>query len=77
MAAASGFGWRSSTHLSSSPARRFGWLQANFRRELEGILEELSQEEEASTRLQKQLDKTQERCVCRLSMCHHQRGARR
>ncbi|KAG2430780.1 hypothetical protein HYH02_013619 [Chlamydomonas schloesseri] len=36
-------------------------LKANFRRELEGILEEVAQDEETSQRLQKQLQRTQER----------------
>ncbi|KAG2425385.1 hypothetical protein HXX76_013799 [Chlamydomonas incerta] len=36
-------------------------LKANFRRELEGILEEVAQEEETSQRVQKQLQRTQER----------------
>lgn len=53
------------------PARRFPSFspallcraapQANFRRELQGILEEVAQEEEATGRLQKQLQRTQER----------------
>eukprot|EP00198_Chlamydomonas_reinhardtii_P000883 XP_001690218.1 predicted protein [Chlamydomonas reinhardtii] len=36
-------------------------LKANFRRELEGILDEVAQEEETSQRVQKQLQRTQER----------------
>ncbi|GFR48253.1 hypothetical protein Agub_g10118 [Astrephomene gubernaculifera] len=51
--------------LLSAATAFFKWrqaaLKANFRRELEGILEEVAQEEEAASRVQKQLARTQER----------------
>ncbi|GLC43565.1 hypothetical protein PLESTM_001487100 [Pleodorina starrii] len=51
--------------ILSAAAAFFKWrqaaLKANFRRELEGILEEVAQEEEATGRVQKQLQRTQER----------------
>ncbi|KAG2493978.1 hypothetical protein HYH03_007905 [Edaphochlamys debaryana] len=53
------------TDLLAAATAFFKWrqaaLKANFRRELEGILEEVAQEEEEKAKLQKLLDKTQER----------------